>query len=429
MEEKQDKVSNLHPRYDAFKRMRAIVKDVRSGTLALRAAKDKYLPKFPEELQATYENRANCSTLFNLYAKTEAVMKGLVFQREIVLGADVPPQIKTLAENIDNRGNHLNVFAQKTFENFFLGAGIILVDAPPVEGVISLEDERLLGLRPYWVNYEPDDVINWRYRVNPVTKKTELSLIVFKEITDEVKGRFLTETVTRYRVFYLDEIGRPAWELWREIKDKNNLKEAELIREGGGTLERLSAIPVAIAGSLEQKPAMLDLALLNIKHFQKQSNFDNLETQAAVPLFYTKGLQKAAGETLPVGTDIHYELPTDGDIGWAQLDASGFDSMRASLDHVVGEMTILGLSMLADKTARVDVTATEALLNSIGETAELRVMAEQLKDALELALGFTAEYLGLGKDAGGSIELGAAWTRAEIAADTSQAPAQPKAGA
>lgn len=419
--EQKDLVSTTHPLYADLETQRSIIRDVRGGTLELRRNKSTYLPKFPEELNSTYETRAKCSTLFNFYAKTENVMAGLVFQDEIKLGSDVPSEIKTLAENIDNQGNHLNIFAKKTFANLFDGASVILVDAPDYTNVRSLEEQRQLGLRPYWVAYKASDVINWQTRINPVSKSTELTLIVFKVTTRELSGRFISKNVTRYRVLFLNEQNQIAWELWRLVKENNNLTD-EIVLEKSGVITGISRIPVAVVGSLDHAPPMIDLALLNVKHFQKESNFDNLENQAAVPLFYTKGLEKADGERFVVGADIHYQLSENGDIGWAQIDASGFDSMRASLKELVEQMAMLGLSMLADKTATVDVTATEALLNSIGETAELRVLAESLKDGIELCLGFTAEYLGLGRDAGGSIELGTAWSKADMAADVSNAP-------
>jgi hypothetical protein len=68
----------------------------------------------------------------------------------------------------------------------------------------------------------------------------------------------------------------------------------------------------------------------------------------------------------------------------------------------------------ANRRANADVTATEKLLDSIQETSALQVQAMQLQDALELALGFTAQYLGLGADKGGSLELGATWTEMVI---------------
>src|SRR5438128_10331978 len=80
-------------------------------------------------------------------------------------------------------------------------------------------------------------------------------------------------------------------------------------------------------------------------------------------------------------------------------------------------MATLGLQLiLSNRRANADVTATEKLLDSIQETSALQVRATQLKDGLELANGFTAQYLGLGEDKGGSVNLGATWTQLAISA-------------
>jgi hypothetical protein len=41
------------------------------------------------------------------------------------------------------------------------------------------------------------------------------------------------------------------------------------------------------------------------------------------------------------------------------------------------------------------------------------MFARQLQDAIELAMGHTAEYLGLPRDAGGSVVLGTTWNASD----------------
>lgn len=420
MQEK-DNVSARHPSLERTDKARKVFKDVCAGTVAVRSAGTTYLRKFPAELDESYKDRLNVSTFFNVTSKTVNIMTGLVFQNEIELGADVPGQIKNLTENIDNKGNHLNVFAREAFYKSFEGLSLILVDAPDAQNIVSLEDERRLQLRPYWVRYEADDIINWRTRINPVSKSTELSLIVLREVTREQSGRFLSKDVTRYRVLFLNEQNQVAWELWKETKANENAPP-ELGLEAKGVIEKVSAIPVAVIGEFEAYPPLLDLALDNIRHYNKQSNYDNLLALACIPVPFTKGLEKKEGQVLAFGSDILMNLSEKGEFGWATIDAGAFEALREDLKTVENQMALLGLSMLSEKGAAVEVTATEALLNSISETAELRVMATSLKDAIELCLGFTAEYLGLGRDKGGSITLGTAWTQVAIEADVSASP-------
>lgn len=423
---KEDKVSNTHPSYPALKQSREIVQTVHGGTKKMRAAGSKFLPKFPEELPETYKKRLAAATLLNLYKSNIDLMCGLVFKDEIELGADVPPAIKALVENVDKKGSHLNVFAENAFRKSLEGCAVIQIDAPVWNSdvVKSQEDFDKLELSPYWILWDADSVINWNERINPVSKRTEYDLMVFREIKFERKGQFSREKVTYYRVLFLDESNRACWSLHKEQKNPTTgAKEIVEIGRGAITLMKsgqanyLDHLPIAVVGKLGDEPPMLDLAYVNIKHYQKESNFDNLEFQAAVPLFYTKGYD--GQEDLPVGADMHYKLPLDGEVGWAQLDAGGFESLRESIKGLETQMAMIGLSMLTDKTAKVDITATQAILDNISETSELRVRATNLKDALERAMQITAEYLGLGKDAGGSIELGTAWKAVKIAADAS----------
>lgn len=402
---KEDKVTNTHDLYDDLRKQREKVQDVRGGTENLRAKAQKYLPPFPEELPQSYLNRLKTTTLHNVYAKTVTVMTGLVFTDAISLQDDVDEQIVALAESIDNEGNHLNVFSREAFDLSFEGAAVIVVDSPDTPTSNFAEQTRL-GVRPYWSLYSADNVINWRYAVNPLTKQKELTLIVLREITVEPVGKFGNEEVVRYRAYFKDDAGVQL-EVYKEIEVQEG---KDIILEQPAIYLPVTQIPVGVVGNLEAAPPLLDLANLNIKHYQKESNFDNLEVLAAVPLFYTKGLEmEDDAQPMIVGADVHYRLSSDGEVGWSQIDGSGFDSLRQSLKTLEEEMAKLGLSMLAGETARVDMTATEAIFENIAETAQLRVMGVQLQDTIELCLGHTAEFLGLERTRGGSVRIGAIW--------------------
>jgi hypothetical protein len=118
-------------------------------------------------------------------------------------------------------------------------------------------------------------------------------------------------------------------------------------------------------------------------------------------------------DRIVVGGSTMIQTSADGGFGFAEVGGSSLNVTRQSLQDNRDDIAMMGLSLLADKTARVDLTATEALLNNVAETSELRMFARQLQDAIELALGFTAEYLGLTKVEGGSITLGTQWASQE----------------
>jgi hypothetical protein len=412
MNEEKDIVSTEHPLYKATKNARTYWNDVMAGTLTLRAKHEVYMPKFPAELSAAYEIRHKQATFFNMTEKTRNVMVGLTFQAPITLEGDTPQAIKQLWENYDNQGTHGDVYWRQVFEMSFAGCAGVSIDSPGGILAASDGDVRAMNLRPYAIAYSADNIINWRHRINPISQAKELEMVVLKEITNERKGKFVSKPVTRYRVFNLVD-GGVGWELWRQPEEENGVKP-DPVSEGGGFIQGLTQIPFAVVGELGANPPLLDIAIKNIEHFQTYSDYKNLIHKSCSPMAIAKGLNKpASGETMVVSPDRLTEVSEEGDFFWAEVAGTGLEMVRQSLLDNREEIALMGLSLLADKTAKVDVTATEALLNSIGETAELRVLARNCQDSIELSNGHIAEYMGLPRPKGGSVIMGTAWNIAE----------------
>lgn len=405
----QDNVSAQHELYWDTYHKREIYLDVCEGTLRLRSKRDRYLPQFPAETDADYVYRAETATCFNLTKKTRDVMTGLVFKDVLDLEDDVNPEIENLWENIDNAGTHGDVFCRKVFEHAFEGYSVILVDAPMAVPV-SREDQIQNGLRPYWIMYTADQVWNWRHRINPISKKKELSLIVFREISAEATGEFTSEEVVRFRVFRYDGTV-VTWQLYRQNFDERT-RELTFDLEASGSLPQLTQIPVAVVGELGSDPFLLDIALKNIEHFQTYSDYKSLVHKTCVPIPVGKGIELAGDDKIIVGGSTMVQTSAQGDFGFAEVAGNSLNIVRQTLQDNREEAALMGLSILTGQP-QVMMTATEILLNSISETAELRVFARSLQDAIELALGHTAEYLSLDREGGGSVELRTAWAHTD----------------
>lgn len=405
MYEQKDNVAATHPLYWDAQKKREIYQDVCEGTVTLRNKRHKYLPQFPAESDADYDYRAETATCFNLTKKTRDVMTGLVFKDSTIFAEDVDSEILELWENIDNAGNHGDVFCREAFEMAFEGYAVISVDAPKVT-VQSREEQMMLGLRPYWILHRADDILNWRYEINPISKQTELRLIVLRQITEEAVGEFVAEPVVRYRVFRFD--GQTvSFEMYREIISKDN-NRTEYLLEDAGILPELSQIPVAVVGQLGGEPLLMDIALKNIEHFQTYSDYKSLIHKTCVPIPVAKGLEMMGSESVSVNGSTLMQTSSEGGFDFAEVSGTSLQVVRQTLQDNRDEAALMGLSILSGR-ADVEMTATEVLLNSISETAELRVFARNFQDALELALGHTAEYLRKDRSAGGSARLGTAW--------------------
>src|SRR5438105_3166648 len=107
----KDKPDYKSAGYDQVASDCKLVRDVSGGTKAMRQAAETYLPKEKREDPVDYKIRLQASVLFDAYLRTVQSLVGVVFKKEIVVGAKVPQQIKNDIEDIDLAGNHLDVFA------------------------------------------------------------------------------------------------------------------------------------------------------------------------------------------------------------------------------------------------------------------------------------------------------------------------------
>lgn len=405
--------ANANFRAAAYNKMSfawSIVAHIWAGTLCLREQGKAYLPQEPAEDDESYKSRLSRAVLFNAFRRTVQAMVGMVLRKEPTLNADVPEEIKQQAENIDAAGNVLAVFAKRVFQAALRdGHSFIYVDMPPAPTESetaaprpTLKDEVAQGL-PFWNIYEADQAVNWRYTTERGQKVLEQ--ITFCEQAIEDAGEFGERKVTRYRVL------RPgAWQLY-EVKKENGVERLELEREGTTSL---SYIPLAVVGDHEclmSQPPLLDLALLNVKHYQLSSDLDNVIHISHVPILWAKG-RDTTKPMQPIGASILIDLEGEKEaaLGYAEIAGNGIEHGVKRIERLERQMAVLGLEMLAEQD-HIQQTATEVNNSSAQSNSELASYARSLQDALEAACGFHADYLGKGKEAGGSITLNVEYDR------------------
>lgn len=400
----KNKVSTEHPKYQGLVARRRAFAAVAGGTWSMREAGKAVLRPFPQERD--YDARLQASTIDGIVKGGIESLTGAVFAGEINTSGVVTALTQYL-DNIDNRGNTFSVFAREAFEAAFDGCSVILADMPMVDdegrqiqAIYGAEADRRLGLRPYLVLYRAADVINWRYRVNPVTKVTELSMLVVRVVSEEPDGDFGTAMVTRYSVWRLDG-NRVVWERWEKAGEKD-----EYMIAATGTLANATRIPARVVGSLTDEPKLLVETDLEIKVFQKESSFDTVEHLQGSPTFYTKGYE--GEDTLCVGADVHLKLPTDGDAGYVKLDAGGHESLKATIDAIKAEIKARLNYTVTEAVA--EKTATQANIEERDKQSRLVVWAEQLKDALEGALDDMAMLINAPQE--NKIEMVSVWSLA-----------------
>jgi hypothetical protein len=385
--------------HDAMEGAWDLMEHVCAGTIAVRQQGRVYLPMEPAEDVREYEQRLRRALFFNATERTLNALVGMVFRKEPKLSADVLPPVVALWENIDNAGTHGAVFAKEAFASAMkYGHGLIYVDMPPpLPPGSTLADERAVNRRPYWVFYEADQIINWRYET--VNGQSVLTLLVLEEETTEPDGEYGGSEVCRYRVL------RPgSWQIYREYKSISGKIEYLLEAEGTTILPMIPVAPIYTrrTGNLTSKPFLLDLALLNLTHYQKYSDYSTYLHIASRPVLWFRGRNQAKALE-PIGPYTFFDVDQEGGhVAFAETTGAALGAARTDLEDLKTQMAILGLSLLAGPSPQ-PTTATEQMISRVQSDSDLATAARSLKDALEQCFYLTALYLGL--DSGGSIEL------------------------
>src|SRR5690606_30096105 len=330
-----DDVAKPSAEVEAMQEDWAMVSALMGGTKAMRAAGEKYLPKWPAEDQDSYDFRLKTSTLTNFYGHTVKTMGSKPFAKAVGM-VDMPEAMIPWLENIDTEGRNLHVFAHDVFQAA-LGHGLshMLVDYPRVEGVRTLADERKAGARPYVVHIHPTSGLGWKSK--KVEGREMLTQLRFMESVTEDDGEFGSKSVAQVRVL---EPG--AWRIYRKVTEGKNAGSWTLYDEGTTTIDFIPLVTVYTnrTGFMMAKPPLLDIADLNIKHWQSQSDQDSILHVARVPLLAVSGVDGVS--EVRVVAKAFMRLPTGAVAQWVEHSGAAISAGREPLHDLEEQMRVLG---------------------------------------------------------------------------------------
>jgi hypothetical protein len=152
-------------------------------------------------------------------------------------------------------GDDLNVWTYETTRKMVRYGHVgVLVDAPADGG------------RPYWVSYTPRQILGWR--AEQQEGRQVLTQLRLAEMVTVPDGEFGEKAVEQIRVLTPGEF---------QLHQKQDNGEFEIIDEGRTSL---SEIPFSVAYAqrqafMESRPPLEDIAELNLKAYQIQSDLDN----------------------------------------------------------------------------------------------------------------------------------------------------------
>lgn len=372
-----------------------LIRALLGGTAEMRKAGKTYLPRWPNEDQQSYDARLKVATLFPAFKRTVEVLAGKPFSKPLTIGDDVPAKIKAWCEDIDMQGRNLHAFAASQCEEALRpGLSGILVDYPKTEGVRTIAEEAAAGVRPYFVHILAENILGCRsQRVNGAEVITQLRLL---ECVAEEDGEFEEKEIEQVRVL------RPGnWRVFRKKKTEQGEKWI-LHEEGVTTLQKVPFVPVygQRTGFMRAMPPLLEMAYMNCKHWQSQSDQDTLLHVARVPILAIIGVDDENFK-LTVGASAAVKLPTDGDMKFVEHTGKAIEAGRLSLLDLEDQMRQAGAELLVIKPG--NITESQTLADNEQGMCALQRIVNDLEDAIDAALQLMAEWVGEGQ--GGHVEV------------------------
>ena len=349
-----------------------MIEDLAGGTYEVRMKHRRYLPQEPREQDDAYENRLARSTCPPYFQRLERMLAGMLTRKPVKL-QDVGDTQREQLFDVDLQGNDLNVWTYEAARKMIRYGHVgVLVDVPQ-DG----------NGRPYWVTYTPREILG--YRTEVIDGQTTFTQLRLLEKIIEPDGEYGEKEVTQVRVLYQGRY---------EIHRKNDNGKFVVVDEGETTL---SEIPFSVAYAnrltlMESRPPLEDIAELNIKAYQVQSDLDNQLHISAVPLLGFFGFPQSS-EEVTAGPNEAIAFPAEGRAEYIEPTGRSFDSQFQRLEQLEKQINELGLAAVLGQKLSAETAEAKKIDRSQGDST-MMVVAQQMQDLIDNSLVFHAQLIG-----------------------------------
>ena len=363
-----------------------IMQAVVSGTDYIRYNAATYLPQEPREDDDAYATRVNRSVLSPYTVRLIENAAGLVLRRPIKI--EGPDYWEEFSSNVDGLGSSINEYARGALVSALTyGHSGILVDYPPDPGVQTLAEERALGRRPYFTNIDAYQI--WGWRQESTLPSSPLTQIRLHQWTTIPEGEYGEERVEQIRVI------RPnSYQLFQRGGTTTTRNETVPIDSGPLPLGQIPFVPIYTnrLGMLTSSPPLIDIANLNITHYQRQADLIHALHIAAMPILVLEGWDDEASTS--VGVNYALAMQPGNKAYYVGADSSSFDAQQTELSALESQMSTLGVTKLLGQKF-VAESADAKRIDQAQANSVLAIISMELESALQQAYDMAAQYVGI----------------------------------
>ena len=383
-----------------------IMKAVTEGTEYLRENSEAFLPLEPREDYTAYMARVNRAVFSPFTQRLIRAATGLVLRKPITLIGD-PYWTDTFKMDVDGCGSDLDEYARRILMcSLTYGQSHILVDYPAPSGAVSLAEERAQDRRPYWIEIDPNNLYGWRLdRESNYGNLVQVRLAEKAVLPDGDFGEKVFEQVRviepgKYRVFrktdQIDEMYDLADNSYAgEFDAQTTGEEYKEVESGEFSLGEIPLVTIysGKTENLVSKPPLLDIAYLNLAHFQRQADLIHSLHVASQPMLVMEGYDD---QTKDLAISVNYAMATQpgNKVYYVEPASSAFDAQSAEIKELQMQMATLGISTLSQQKF-VAESADARRLDRVDTNSMLAMVSMELEQKLQKAFNLSAEYVGI----------------------------------
>ncbi len=383
----------MRPRLD-------MINAVYGGTETMRKAGEIYTPKFTVESDENYKLRVAKTTLTNILKEAVYGVASRPFSKPMVLkftdSDDSDPDerirqvvLKAWMKDIDLEGNDLHNFFRTTMRKAAKsGLCYVFADYPDIgRQDLSILEETKLGIRPYLIRIEAENMLQVIYEVMDGYKVAVYARWKDTEVVKEGKfGERRINVVHEVKAASFDEKEKRTQATWTTYKQLNQTWSEDTKVVDIGIALPLEKITIGDSENVDEVvPYFLDLAYKNVEHWNSSSDQRNILTHTRFPQRVFKGIEPpykkdANGKLLrdadgnpelisvPSGPDQVYHIKdANGDAGYMQAPMGGVSAGEKDLENLVDTMREMSLAPIVS-SAGITATAevkSESRANSL----------------------------------------------------------------
>ena len=382
-----------------------IMKAVTLGTEYLRDNSEAFLPLEPREDYEAYLSRVNRAVFSPYTQRLIRAAAGLILRKPITIDGD-SYWTDIFNKNVDGCGSDLDEYARRNLIcALTYGHSHTLVDFPAPTGARSLAEERAENRRPYWIDVDPTNIYGWRldrevnYGDLIQVRIAEKAVVPEGEFGEVVYNQVRVIEPGQYRVYRQKESDSTLYGTETGFSGQFTApitpKDYELVDSGEFSLGEVPLVTVYTnkTDTLTSKPPLLDIAHLNLCHFQRQADLIHSLHVASQPMLVLEGWDD---QTKDMSVSVNYAMATQpgNKVYYVEPASTAFEAQAAEIQEIEKQMASLGISTLSQQKF-VAESADARRLDRVDTNSMLSMVALDLEQKLQKAFVLSAQYLGM----------------------------------